>query len=99
MTPVVYRYTFGPDVPHAEVEATMALAVVAAEGLHGEARLRLEVAHTIESLPATAVVEVRGRAGQDLNRLFIGFLTREFGPDGVRIERLPVIKRHRPVPA
>ncbi len=38
----VYRYGFQPCVPLEEVEASLLLALMATESLHGEAQVRLE---------------------------------------------------------
>lgn len=97
MLPEVYRYTFAPGVRIKEAEATLTLSLLAVEGLYSQSRLSLEAGHTMDG--GVVVIEARGRAGQDLNRLFNGFLTREFGPDGFHVERLPVARRRRPVPA
>jgi hypothetical protein len=99
MTPEIHRYEFASSVPLAEVEATLTLSLLAAEGLHSQSRLALEAAYTIDAEDGTIVIEAKGRAGQDLNRLFTGFLTREFGPSGFRVERLPNVRRRQPVAA
>ena len=54
MTKELYRYTFKPDVPLEEVEASLLLAVLATESLHGEAQVRLDAAHFLDptSVPA-----------------------------------------------
>src|SRR5262249_15574154 len=42
MSRELYRYTFAPEVPPEEVEATLLLALFAVESLHGEAQVRLD---------------------------------------------------------
>jgi hypothetical protein len=43
----VFRYRFAPRVPASEIEGTLVLAWLAAEGLFGEARVRLEATHGV----------------------------------------------------
>ena len=89
MTKELYRYAFSPEVPIEEVEASLLLAVLATESLHGESQTRLDVAHYFDPTKRACVIDAGTPVGRDLNRLFIGFLAREFGPDAFEIERLP----------
>jgi hypothetical protein len=88
MTPDRYRYVFLPHLPWEEVELTFLLARIAAEGLHGAGGLHLDAGYRLDARTGTAVLDATTPAGRDLNRLFAGFLAREFGPDGFRVERL-----------
>jgi hypothetical protein len=88
MSAEVYRYAFTPEVPLEEVEATLLLAVFGAESLHGEAQVRLDAAHAFDPGRRTCVIDARTAVGRDFNRLFVGFLTREFGPDTFQVERV-----------
>lgn len=82
----IYRYTFAPDVPIEEVEASMVLALFAAESLHGESQVQLDAEHCIEG--KTCVIDAGTPVGQDINRLFIGFLRREFDPTQFTVARV-----------
>lgn len=84
----LYRYCFSPDVPLEDVEGTLLLAQIAAENLHGESQAQLDIEYAYDPEKGTCVIDSATTAGQDLNRLFAGFLRREFGPDAFRIERL-----------
>lgn len=88
MAAIVYRYIFSESLAFDEVEASFLLAIFAAESLHGEALVRLEAAHAMDRLKRACVIDATTTVGQDLNRLFVGFLNREFGPDAFRIERI-----------
>ena len=44
MTKELYRYSFKPSVPLEDIEASLLLAVLATESLHGEAQVRLDAA-------------------------------------------------------
>lgn len=84
----LYRYTFGPAVPMGEVEATLLLAVIATECLHGESQTRLDVGHAFDAHARACVVDATTEAGRDFNRLFVGFLCREFGRGSFQVERV-----------
>ena len=88
MHPEVYRYTFAPTVPIEEVEASLVLAVMATESLHGQAQVRLDAAHAIDAGKRMCVIDASTLVGRDLNRLFIGFIGREFGEDSFQVERV-----------
>jgi hypothetical protein len=91
----LYRYEFTPVVPSDEVGATLLLAILAAESLHGEAQVRLDAAHALDPDRRALVIDAGTPVGRDLNRLFVGFVTREFGPDAFRVER---VDSRRPEP-
>jgi len=88
MTKDLYRYTFTDDVPIEEVEASLLLAIMATESLHGETQPQLDAAHSLDSTKRACVIDAGTPVGRDLNRLFVGFMRREFGEDAFRVERV-----------
>src|SRR4051794_800828 len=84
----VYRYRFIDSLDIAEVRATVTLAILATESLHGESRVRLEAQHEFDTCSKTCVIDATGEVGRDLNRLLLGFVSREFGRDSFQVERL-----------
>ena len=74
-----YRYRFNPDVDIDEVGATLTLSILAVEGLHGQSQVQLEAHHSFDAVNRTCLIDASGEVGRDLNRLFLGFLNREFG--------------------
>lgn len=87
MTELVYRYTFEAEVVTEEVEATLVLALLAAESLHGEAEVRLDAAHYFDTDRRECVIDAGTPVGRDLARLFVGFLRREFGETAFTVSR------------
>ncbi|AWM36959.1 hypothetical protein GobsT_51610 [Gemmata obscuriglobus] len=83
-----YRYRFTDRVPAEEVEVTLLLALIGAEALHGAAQARLDAAHAFDGNARTVTIDAGSAVGIDLNKLFAGYLAREFGDDAFRIERL-----------
>jgi hypothetical protein len=88
MTKELYRYAFTADVPIEEVEASLLLAVMATESLHGEAQVRLDAAHYLDPAKRACVIDAGTPVGRDINRLFVGFIGREFGADAFTVERI-----------
>jgi hypothetical protein len=88
MNAKVFRYQFHADVPIAEVEASLVLAIFAAESLHGEPQVRLDAGHALDPERRICVIDGSTDVGRDLNRIFLGYLQREFGPDSFSVERI-----------
>jgi hypothetical protein len=88
MTEPVYRYQFETTVPAEEVETTLVLSILAVEALHGESQTRLDAGHAFDGARRRVVIDAATPVGRDLNRVFIGFVTREFGPGSFRVERV-----------
>ena len=87
MTRDHYRYAFADSVPAEEIEASLLLALFAVESLHGEAQALLDAAHYFDAGSHACVIDAGTEVGRDLNRLFVGFLRREFGPGAFSVER------------
>jgi hypothetical protein len=88
MSSCKYRYDFSADVPMEDVEASLVLAILGVEALHGEAQVKLSAAHYFDADECLCVIDASDAVGQDLNRLFAGYARREFGPEAFRVKRL-----------
>ena len=88
MTADLYRYDFDETVATEDIESALLLAVWGCEALHGEAQTRLDAAHYFDRPKCACVVDARTPVGRDLNRLFVGFISREIGMDAFTIERI-----------
>lgn len=91
MNAEVYRYKFAPAISFAEIESSLVLAIMAAESLHGEAQVRLDAAHTVDADQRACVIDASTPVGRDLNRLFMGFVNREFGQDACDVEHVDTV--------
>lgn len=98
MTEPTYRYTIDPRVPMEEVEITLLLSIFGIEALYGESEARLDAGHAFSAERRTVVIDAGTPVGRDLNKLFAGFLTKEFGPDGFTVERVERIRQPKPQP-
>jgi hypothetical protein len=88
MTSDNYRYQFNEDLPLEDIEAALTLSLLAVESLHGEAQTKLDAAHFLDAPRRACVVDATTEVGQALNRVFTGFLRREFGGESFRVERI-----------
>jgi hypothetical protein len=88
MNGFIYKYEFPHSVNITEVQATVTLAVLATESLHGESRVRLEARHTFDAKQRSCLIDANGEVGRDLNRLLLGFISREFGADAFSVKRV-----------
>ena len=84
----VYQYRFDSKVAWEDVESSLVLALMAVEALHGQSQTRLDAAHAMCAKSRSCAIDATTDVGRSLNRLFTGFLTREFGPKGFSVERL-----------
>ncbi len=83
----VHRYSFEPSVPAEEIENTLALAVFAAEGLHGQSRVRLDASYRFDPEKHACVIDAGSDVGRDICRMFTGFAIREFGETAFSVQR------------
>lgn len=88
MTAKVFRFGFVPAVPLTEAELTLHLAIYAAEGLHGEARVRLEVSYQLDRSANAIIVDGETEVGATLVKVFTHLLIRQFGEDGFHVRRI-----------
>jgi hypothetical protein len=84
----LYRYTFGPELPLEEAEASLVLSLFAVGSLHGEAQVRLDAVHALNAERRQCLIDASTEVGKALNCVFVGFLRREFGEAAFRVERL-----------
>lgn len=95
MSTEVYHYQFENDVTSDDIEAALLLAIWGCESLCGESQTRMDAAHYFDADERTCVIDARTKVGINFNRLFVGFVSRELGPDAFRVKRISEM----PVPA
>ena len=88
MSAEIYRYQFAAGVAPRDIEETLHLAVLAAECLHGESRVRLDAGYSISQEKRVLVIDAGTQVGHDICRVFTGFAIKEFGEDAFKVERL-----------
>jgi len=83
----IYRYRFSKGFPMLEVEQSLHLAILAAECLHGESRVRMDAGYSISEEKRAIVVDAGTQVGHDICRIFTGFAIKEFGEDAFKVRR------------
>jgi hypothetical protein len=83
----IYRYVFDSCIHFPDVVATLDLALIAIESLHGEPRARLDARFTADPVRRTIALDATTPVGQALNQVFVGFAQREFGQQGFTVRR------------
>jgi len=83
-----YRYRFSKGVDLRDAEDTLLLALLAAEGIYGECRVRMDAAYAVDAPLGVIVVDGSTEVGQDVCGIFTAFLTREFCPRAFRVDPL-----------
>lgn len=81
----VLRYAFKSSIPAKEIEGTLFLAIVAAEGLYGSARVRIDGAYCFSPKRRVCVIDAGSDVGRDICRMFTGFAIREYGEKAFKV--------------
>ncbi len=84
----LYRYNFDSKIPFGEIEESLLLAVLAAEGIHGRTRVRLDASFSLDRAKRSCVIDAATEVGRSIARIFTGFVTHEFGEESFKVERL-----------
>jgi hypothetical protein len=79
------KFAFKDSVPMPEVEATLRLALLAAESLHGEDRVRIETRARLDRGGRACVIDTATEVGRTLAAIFGGYVRREFGEEAIGI--------------
>lgn len=80
-----YRYEFEQALSMEEVEATLHLAIVAAESIFGSSTVRMDARYSIDEQRCFCVVDASSKVGRCICQIFTGYLTREFGGGAFRV--------------
>ena len=83
-----YKYQLREGIDPRDVEDTLLLAFLAAEGIFGEARVRLDGAYSTDREARTVTVDASTAVGHIVNAVFTVYAIKEFGRDGFTARRL-----------
>lgn len=90
-----YRYRFREEADRREAEDTLRLALLAAEGLFGVCRVRMDASWATDESIHTIVIDAGTLVGMTACLIFTAFLTAEFGADAfhvLRVETIPCVQ-------
>ena len=88
MNHFIYQYRFTNSVSMRDIEDTLMLSVIAAEALHGRSQVNLDATFHLDKKTRVCEVIAGTEVGQDIARIFTGFLAREFGEEAFEVKRL-----------
>lgn len=88
---LAYRYRFSERVSLRDAENTLLLAVVAAEGIFGQARVRMDGGFIIDPPIRVIVVDAGTLIGQVVAAIFTAFITGEFGIGSFNVRRVELV--------
>ncbi len=84
----ILRFAFNQGRDQEGVEGDMALAIFAAECIHGRPRVRMETRYLISPGGSGCVMELSGDAGEAAAQVFTGLATARFGEESISINRI-----------
>lgn len=87
MNHATYDYQFEAGTDMSQVEDSLMLAAMAAEGLHGRSRVQLEGAFECDCAGRTAQVDASTEVGGAIARIFTALLAATIGEPAFRVER------------
>ena len=93
-----YKFQIGEEYPMSGVEEALLMSVIAAEGVHGRARVRLDARFGVDLGDRTCCVNSDSPAGEDIAKIFTEFLLLECGDDGFSVEQKSTPCECRPCP-
>ena len=82
-----YCYQFTESVTSDEIESTLMLAVMGVESLYGESQVRMDAIHQFDWENHQCRIDASTDIGRSLNRLFTGYLMREFPGEAFEVRR------------
>ena len=85
----ILRFAFDETPDQEAVESDMALAIFAAECIHGRPRVRMETRYLVGPDGKSCAMELSGDAGEAAARVFAGLVSARFGEAAVRISTNP----------
>jgi hypothetical protein len=81
----ILRFAFEGSLDQEAVESDMALAIFAAECIHGRPRVCMETRYLFSPDGKSCAMELAGDAGEAAARVFAGLASARFGEAAVRI--------------
>ncbi len=86
-----YRYRFSEDIDLQDAEDTLRLALLAAEGIFGRTRVRMDAWYAVDESINVIIVDASTPVGMVANLVFGAFLAREFGVNAFDVRRVQLV--------
>jgi hypothetical protein len=85
MSRQICRYEFSRQIAMEDVESSLILTQMAAEGLYGPIDVMLDASYFVDREHHVCEVDASNPIGRDFNRIFASFLGREFAADTYQV--------------
>ena len=95
MTRIGYRYRFAKDIDLRDARDTLLLALLAAEGLFGRGRVRMDSAWAGDESINVIVIDAGTLVGMTISLIFTAFITAEFGTDAFDVRQVETFLAER----
>ncbi len=86
--PGVYCYTFHVSVPMGQVSNALFLSALAAEAIHGRARVQLDGDFRTDPAKRSAIIDAATEVGQTIARVFTQLISTELGERAFTVQRI-----------
>jgi hypothetical protein len=83
----ICKFSFKQPLRKEAIEERIALAIITAECVFGQAKVRLHAAYS--AADDKAVIDVSSAVGEHIAQVFTGLMIRHLGEESFRIERIP----------
>ncbi len=83
-----FLFVLESNVPLAEAEMSLHLAMFAVEGLAGRVRVRMDAHYRVDEDGHAILIDGRNRVGRLVARILAGLLQREFGEGSFQFSRV-----------
>ena len=84
----IYRYCFDDEVPITAVRDSLLVAAFSAEGIHGQAQVRLDAAFLLDEERRCCALDGSTLVGQTIAQILTSFLLHELGEPAFTVERV-----------
>ncbi|MFA5143961.1 MAG: hypothetical protein WC522_07360 [Candidatus Omnitrophota bacterium] len=80
------KFKFKKGITKKLIESQIAIAVVTAECMFGQAKVRLNAGYVVSK--NRAVIDVSNKVGEYIAQVFTGLITRQIGEDKFTVDRV-----------
>lgn len=89
----IYRFKFAEKVPEERIEENLFWAVFNTESVFGKAKVRLDGSFLFVKKQRVCLVDKSTQIGQHIAQLFTSLMSREFGEQSFKVERISTNER------
>ncbi len=84
----VYKFSFRDEAPPKDIEECLYWAAFNTESIYGKAKFRLDCSFHFDRHQKVVLIDKSTDTGKHLAQLFTSIVSREFGEEAFRVERL-----------